>query len=836
MSDPAPNHRGLWVVLFVMVLLAVGGIGLYYKFANTSGGTPSVPSVTPPPPPPVPPSPAGPSTPAAPPCDPSSLKCTGNASYSVCHPDGFPTCVECSDYPDALRLRTCGVSGYPQCQASGHTTCIPCADYGSVKCPGVSQYAQCGPDGTTTCVTCPDYATVAATCAPDTYARCVNGTTQCLPCTQTVTCPFNAYGRCSADGTTMSCVPCADYGSQTCSDSQYAQCVGTASGASTQCQPCSDFGTKSPTCAAGTFAQCQVSADKMSYATTCVSDCAGTSPLSGCTGPNYQQVCNYTAHPPQYECQYIGPCQSPAPSCDSQETLVCDAATKQWSCQARPGTVEAILEQYGLVSKQVFDTTGTCAGGTCTVYCQDAACDVPVVPTVGPYNMGNGTRCNWYTPMEAKGTFDQAAVHTLNNPPYNLMRQDDGTLKLVNVGSNADYVSYVQSAASPSVPYTNTCYVSNTCDPSSRAGATVDASHNLLCRCAAGHYGPDCTFTVASCSNVPGSVPTVATTCTNCGSAQEGQHSLCLCAKGGWGTLGETLGSCTCPTGYAGSTCQYSRAETCTGNGTPQNDGSCVCDAGYAGATCNQGRSSCSEHGTPSNNPDGTIKCTCDPGYAGNICQYSRSITCSNNGNPSATGTPCSCDAGYAGNSCQYSRSGTCSGAGTPQPDGSCTCDSGSVGPACQYSRATCSNAGNPTPTGGCTCDTNFFSGPQCQNTWKTKCGKRGIPNDAGDQCTCFNYVNVGPNKLLFLNVENTTCQSVFGNITWVASTYWLLVGTPPSGATHGTVVCSHKFQPDAPASATWIYSPSTGHIFLVTADGTLNYCLTFSTLAPCAR
>lgn len=852
----SPTRRNIMIGVGVCVLGLVIGLIVYFS-TKSSGpgkipvtpGTATTPSPSPPPPPPL-----------SPPCDASSLKCTSNDSYSVCHPDGYPTCVICSDFNNFVKDDTCGSSSYPKCNTNGRTICITCSDYSSTKCPAVNTYAQCGPDGKTACVQCSDYESVSETCQPNEFAKCIHGTTQCVPCQDTtkVTCSFDKYAKCSSDGTTVTCVSCDDYAGKTCPDNQYPQCIGTNSGSSTVCQLCSDFNTKSPSCVAGTYAECKVSADKMSYATTCISDCAGSSSLQGCTGPNYEQVCNYSAQPPHYECKYIGPCQSPAPTCDSQETLDCNSSTKQWSCQPKPGTVEAIMQRYGLVSKQVFDTTGTCSGGMCTVYCQDAACDVPVVPTVGPYNMGNGTRCNWYTPMETKGVFDLASVKTLNNPPFNLIRQDDGSLKLVNLATDTDYVSYVNSAASPSVPYTNNCYVVNTCDPSSRAGSTVDANHNLLCNCAAGHFGPDCTFTIASCNNVSGSVPTVATTCENCGYAQEGQHSLCICKVGGWGILGETLGSCSCPVGYAGPTCNFTRGSTCSTHGNPQNDGSCQCDVGFAGPNCATGRSYCSNHGNPTYT-GGTIQCPkCDSkDFNGPLCQYSRENTCNGVGVPDINGI-CQCDdpRSNAGNNCQYTRAETCNNLGTPESDGSCICDdpNQSAGQNCQYSRdltcngggkpqndgtcvcddanyngvtcefsrtVTCNNVGLPQPDGTCHCDTNFYNGQHCEYSWDKTCGKAGIPDVSGN-CTCFEYGDVAPNSFSFYNLGNDKkCTSVAGTITWVGSGNWLL-GSSGNSSGGGNATCTKT-------PTGWIYNRSTGQILL--ADGTLTpqYCLAFT-------
>lgn len=73
-----------------------------------------------------------------------------------------------------------------------------------------------------------------------------------------------------------------------------------------------------------------------------------------------------------------------------------------------------------------------------------------------------------------------------------------------------------------------------------------------------------------------------------------------------------------CLTGFAGPSCEFSRADNCNGRGNP------------------------SATGTP---------CTCDAGSAGPSCEYSRAKTCNNRGNPSSTGA-CKCDSNYEGPTC----------------------------------------------------------------------------------------------------------------------------------------------------------------------------------------
>lgn len=73
-----------------------------------------------------------------------------------------------------------------------------------------------------------------------------------------------------------------------------------------------------------------------------------------------------------------------------------------------------------------------------------------------------------------------------------------------------------------------------------------------------------------------------------------------------------------CVAGFAGPSCQYSRAETCNNRGNPSSTG---------------------------------VPCACDSGSAGSSCKYSRATTCNNNGSPTSTGA-CECDKNYDGPTC----------------------------------------------------------------------------------------------------------------------------------------------------------------------------------------
>jgi hypothetical protein len=171
-----------------------------------------------------------------------------------------------------------------------------------------------------------------------------------------------------------------------------------------------------------------------------------------------------------------------------------------------------------------------------------------------------------------------------------------------------------------------------------------------------------------------------------CQSGFWGPNCLNQCPGGasnpcnGNGTCSQGLGgngSCACFPGVAtGSACQYTRASTCSGHGTPLFDGSCACDTGFGGLSCNQcapsfygyptctfcnAASTCSGHGTCG----AAGGCICSPAYTGQTCSSCAPNhfdyptcrhcfapdTCSSHGSCLATGF-CSCDSPYLGAGC----------------------------------------------------------------------------------------------------------------------------------------------------------------------------------------
>ncbi|MCH9715736.1 MAG: hypothetical protein K0U52_01445, partial [Gammaproteobacteria bacterium] len=231
---------------------------------------------------------------------------------------------------------------------------------------------------------------------------------------------------------------------------------------------------------------------------------------------------------------------------------------------------------------------------------------------------------------------------------------------------------------------------------------SIDASNPCTCKCDPGWTGTYCTEQAeVPCDRGPDGNDNPI--CSGHGTANtsrtrdpNGDYSSC---------------ACNCMATFAGSYCQYSDRDTCSGHGTvsvdAQDNHRCACDQGYEGGDCSQAVACtngpndqpCRNGGTPTGNLiDG---CTCDcsnaPNYEGEHCetpipcvatgdtQAPEYIDCNNAADPArnvATGNlivgcSCSCSSDYTGNHCQHHRSDTCNNHGTPDAAGTCSCDPG---------------------------------------------------------------------------------------------------------------------------------------------------------------
>eukprot|EP00729_Bicosta_minor_P017954 gene17954-32543_t len=158
--------------------------------------------------------------------------------------------------------------------------------------------------------------------------------------------------------------------------------------------------------------------------------------------------------------------------------------------------------------------------------------------------------------------------------------------------------------------------------------------------------------------------------------------------------------NCGCPVGQAGGQCEYSDAETCSGNGS-------VDDAGA---------------------------CTCNDGCAGVNCEFTDTETCNNNGACQDDGS-CVCNNGSSGASCEFTDAETCTSNGASQDDGSCVCSASFVGPSCSIQ-----------------CPELGMNGADCSFTDELTCNGRKALFDG----TCLCSEKLIESTLSALNAETT--------------------------------------------------------------------------------
>src|SRR5690348_14353410 len=168
----------------------------------------------------------------------------------------------------------------------------------------------------------------------------------------------------------------------------------------------------------------------------------------------------------------------------------------------------------------------------------------------------------------------------------------------------------------------------------------------------------DCTAMVCTACQ-PGTYGSDCLACPNC------NGGICIDGINGSGFCSN------CPVGRNGPYCQYTRAGTCDGHGSPKSDGSCDCDTGLSGQQCN----ACATgyYGFP--NCKACSDATCNFAETGGHCDLG-------NGN-------CLCGAIYSGADCQAcapdhynwpsctfcTAAATCSGHGGCSTSGNCVCE-----------------------------------------------------------------------------------------------------------------------------------------------------------------
>ena len=248
------------------------------------------------------------------------------------------------------------------------------------------------------------------------------------------------------------------------------------------------------------------------------------------------------------------------------------------------------------------------------------------------------------------------------------------------------------------------------------------------------------------------------------------QTYACPNACSGNGICNTSNGTCSCNSGWTGSSCAtpqtYACPNACSGNGNcNSSNGMCTCNSGWTGSSCATPQSypcpnGCSGNGT-CNTSNGS--CTCNSGWTGNSCATPQSFPCPNacsgNGNCNTSSGTCTCNAGWSGSSCAtpqtYPCPNACSGnGGCNTSSGTCACNLGWTGSNCA------------TPTINWNCANSEFSGSQfwtCSGSDRFKCVAGTPTKQPCGQSGCFKREN-GKDDLCIVADPNWVCSHSMAN------------------------------------------------------------------------
>ncbi|XP_046357626.2 uncharacterized protein LOC124135954 isoform X3 [Haliotis rufescens] len=460
-----------------------------------------------------------------------------------------------------------------------------------------------------------------------------------------------------------------------------------------------------------------VACDDSHWGVNCSSEC-GCAPLG-------TQVCNKTTGCSCKSGWTGDKCQSDINECS---TATCQANS---DCQNTPGSFLCQCRTGFIANGNSCDEVNECSSST------ENECDHDCTNTVGSYQCS----CQPGFVLEGKGTckdIDECARGTSGCPQK--CRNNLGGYACECYDGYELTPNRLNCILKPGA---TTC---NRTDCSANGGCRVEGGTDI-CFCNPGYQLSDADN--KTCDDIDEC--DVNTTCSqNCTNSPAGTYT-CSCSDGF--QLAADMATCgACPEGKYGSNC----AQNCSCDATNTiscnaTDGSCSCRTGWNGTTCTEDVPECTE--TPNicgtngvcNERNGSYSCTCQPGYirAGDACSQCTSTT---------FGVNCASQC-----TCTFANTAFCNFV-----DGSCTCNTGWNGTNCETNVNECSadppacSGANETcrDTSGsfaCDCEAGFQKSPD--NTQCIGCQSPTYGTDCSSTCTC-------------ISANTASCNPVNGSCT----------------------------------------------------------------------
>ncbi|XP_048238235.1 uncharacterized protein LOC124135986 isoform X1 [Haliotis rufescens] len=590
-------------------------------------------------------------------------------------------------------------------------------------------------------------------CSDDTLNLCTNKDT-CTNTPGSYTCRCTAGSRLDNNGRT--CVSCDEYHwGESCSNNCDCEPLGTK-----RCDK-----VKGCVCNQGwTGDKCQDDVDECTSTATClaISDCLNTP-------GSYRCICRtgYGLSANASACEDIDECSEAADNLCDQD---CRNTVGSYLCSCRPGFIKE--------GKGSCNDINECSLGT-------HACDHKCRNTQGGYacecydgyqltkerrkctlkpgaTTCNRTDCSANGGCRVKGGIDICFCNT----GYQLSDADNTTCDDIDE-CDVNTTCSQNCTNSPAGTYTCSCSVGfllaadkTTCEacPDGTYGAnctencSCDATNTISCNatdgsctCRTGWNGTTCTEDVPECAD---DSPICGTNGT-CGE-RNGSYS-CTCNKGYIRTKGGCI-PCTSIT-YGincaeDCTCDFANTDSCDSI-----NGSCTCKEGWNGTNCSTDVDECSEdlHNCTDTevcrNTSGSFVCDCHPG----LWKSSQSSTCVECTSPTY-GFNCASKC-----TCVFPNTASCD-----PVNGSCTCNTGWIGTNCETNVDECS----ATPSvctetqevcrdtnGSFVCDCNPGFGRPTTAAACAACNSTSYGTNCENACTC-------------ISGNSLSCNSVNGSCT----------------------------------------------------------------------